>query len=132
MTLAPLADAPPMIQIHTALALMALVLTGAIFILRKGTTDHRLLGRLWVLMMGIVALSSFWIHTLNWIGPFSPIHLLSLYVLYGLVRGVLDARAGRIADHRARMKGMVYGGLFVAGAFTLLPGRIMYSIFLGS
>lgn len=131
MTLAPLAYATLMIQIHTALALMVLVLTGAIFVLHKGTTYHRFLGRIWVLMMGIVALSSFWINTLHWIGPFSPIHLLSLYVLYALVRGVMDARAGRIGKHKARMKGITYGGLLVAGAFTLLPGRIMHAVLLG-
>jgi uncharacterized membrane protein len=131
MTLAPLVDATPMIQIHTVLALMALVLTGAILVLRKGTTYHRFLGRIWVLMIGIVALSSFWINTLHWIGPFSPIHLLSLYVLYALVRGIMDARAGRIIAHKARMKGITYGGLLVAGAFTLLPGRIMHAVFSG-
>ena len=131
MTLTPLANASLMIQIHTALALCAIGLTIAIFTLRKGSPLHRVTGRAWVVCMGVTALSSFGIHTLNWIGPFSPIHLLSLYVLYGLVRVVQDARAGHIAAHKARMKGMVFVGLVVAGAFTFMPGRLMLQVVSG-
>lgn len=72
MTLTPLATASLVIQIHTALALGAVLLTFAIFALRKGSPLHRVMGRAWVIMMGVVALSSFGIHTLNWIGPFQP------------------------------------------------------------
>jgi uncharacterized membrane protein len=88
MTLEPITNGPVMIQIHTALALRAVLLTIAIFSLRKGSRYHRIMGWTWVLMMGVVAISCFWIYTLKWIGPFSRIHLLSVYVLYGLVRSV--------------------------------------------
>jgi uncharacterized membrane protein len=120
-----------MIQIHTTLALCAVLLTIAIFSLSKGSTYHRIMGWAWVLMMGGVAISSFGIYTLEWIGPFSPIHLLSVYVLYGLVRSVKYARRGQVAEHQGWMKGMVFGALIVAGAFTLLPGRTMHQVILG-
>jgi len=131
MTLTPLTDAPLTIQIHSALALGAILLTLAIFTLRKGSRHHRVMGWAWVLMMGGVAISSFGIYTLRWIGPFSPVHLLSVYVLYGLVRSVRHARRGEVAAHQGWMKGMVFGGLVVAGSFTLLPGRTMYAVLLG-
>ncbi|MEH6644829.1 DUF2306 domain-containing protein [Sulfitobacter sp.] len=132
MTLAPLANAPLIIQLHALLALGAVVLTIGILSLPKGSPLHRTMGWTWVLMMGSVAVSSFWIHTIKWIGPFSPIHFLSLIVLYSLVRAIRDARAHRITSHKRPMQGLVWGALLVAGAFTLLPGRLMHAVLLGS
>lgn len=131
MTLTPFTNAPLIIQIHMMLAIGAVILTIAIFTLPKGRKNHRFMGRLWVAMMAIVALSSFGITELRLIGPFSPIHLLSLYVLWSLVYAVRAARAGRISAHKKAMQTMAFTALFVAGAFTFLPGRIMHSMFLG-
>ena len=131
MTLAPLLNASAVIQIHTGLAVFAAALTIAIFTIRRGSPAHRVLGWTWVLSMGGVALSSFWIFEIRLFGPFSPIHLISAYVLVQLVFAVRAARAGRISEHRKSMKGMVFGALIAAGAFTFLPGRIMYQVVLG-
>lgn len=132
MTLAPLANASLMIQIHTAFALGAVLLTIAIFTLRKGSPLHRTLGWIWVILMGVVALSSFAIHELGLIGPFSPIHLLSIITLITLFRGVTAARRHRVKDHRRAMITLVFGALIVAGGFTFLPGRIMFAVISGS
>ena len=115
MTLAPLANASLMIQIHTALALGAVVLTIAIFNLKKGSSYHRVMGWTWVIMMATVALSSFWINTIKLVGPFSPIHLLSLFVLWNLYRAVTAARSHRVADHKRTMQGLAFGALLIAG-----------------
>ena len=131
MTLDPLLRADAAIQVHVAAALVAVVLTLAIFSLRRGTVVHRMLGRVWVAAMAVLALSSFWITNFRWIGPFSPIHLLSVYVLVHLVLAVHAARRGDIATHRRSMKNMTFGALVVAGAFTLLPGRIMFRVISG-
>ena len=131
MTLQPLRDAGPIVQIHAGMALAAVLLTLAIFTLRRGTSLHKGLGRIWVAAMAVVALSSFWITELRMLGPFSPIHLLSIYVLFQLVIGIRAARQGDIARHRAAMKGMAFWGLVVAGAFTFFPGRTMYQVVLG-
>ncbi|WP_299415194.1 DUF2306 domain-containing protein [uncultured Sulfitobacter sp.] len=131
MTLTPFTSAAPIIQFHILLALAAIALTIAILMLPKGSGYHRLMGRMWVATMAGIALSSFFIHELRMIGPFSPIHLLSLYVLWNLVSGIRSARAGDIAQHQRTMKTMAFSALLVAGAFTLLPGRVMHSIVLG-
>lgn len=131
MTLNPLANASLMIQIHTALALAAVVLTITIFSLKKGSRYHRVMGWTWVIMMASVAISSFWINTINLIGPFSPIHLLSIFVLWSLFRAVTAARSHRVADHKRAMQGMAFGALLIAGAFTFLPGRLMNAVLLG-
>lgn len=131
MTLTPLANATLMIQIHTALALAAAALTVAIFSLKKGSRYHRIMGWAWVIMMAVVALSSFWISTIKLVGPFSPIHLLSIFVLWQLFAAVRAARSHRIADHKRNMQGLAFGALLIAGAFTFLPGRLMNAVLLG-
>lgn len=131
MSLAPLANASLAIQIHTVLALAAVALTVGIFALHKGSPLHRVMGWAWVLMMAVVALTSFWIHELRVIGPFSPIHLLSLVTLWTLIQSVRAARSHRVNAHKRRMKALVFGALIVAGAFTFFPGRIMHAVVLG-
>ncbi len=131
MTLDPLLNASPVIQAHTAMALLAVALSIAIFTVRRGTPLHKTLGRVWVASMALVAISSFWIFELQVWGKFSPIHLLSIFTLVQLIRAIQAARAGNIPLHRRTMKGLVFGALMVAGAFTFFPGRIMYNVFLG-
>jgi uncharacterized membrane protein len=79
-----------------------------------------------------VALSSFWIHQIRLVGPWSPIHLLSIFVLIVVPLGVWRAHRHQVADHRRIMILIFCGALVIAGLFTLLPGRIMYAVVFGS
>src|SRR5438309_10403500 len=81
MNLAPLLAAPAVIQIHAFAALGAFALGGVQLAAPKGTIPHRLFGWLWAGLMLAVVLSSFFIHTIRLWGPFSPIHLLSIFSL---------------------------------------------------
>jgi uncharacterized membrane protein len=94
----------------------------------KGTLPHRTIGWIWVVLMTIVAGSSFGIHELRIIGPFSPIHLLSIFTLATLPLAVLAAHRHQVPQHRSRMIWIFVGGLLIAGAFTFVPGRIMYAV----
>lgn len=131
MTLEPLLAAPPIVQLHALAALACIILTGAILALARGTRMHRQLGWAWVVAMAVTALTSFWITSRGWIGPFGPIHLLSVLVLVMLAVGLRAARRGRIETHRRTMGAIAFWGLGVAGAFTLLPWRIMGRMVLG-
>ncbi|MEN5362267.1 DUF2306 domain-containing protein [Brevundimonas intermedia] len=128
-----LLTSPPAIQIHVAAALTALAIGIVLLIGVKGNRLHRTLGWTWVLAMATTAVSSFFIHRLNPGGPggFSLIHLLSGWTVIALPMAVHAARRHRIADHRRAMTGMFIGGLIVAGAFTFLPGRLMWAMFFG-
>ena len=131
MSLAPLLDAQPAIPAH-ALAAMAAFVLGVIQLAGpKGTLPHRTIGWVWVLLMLAVALSSFWIHTIRLWGPWSPIHLLSIFTLTMLPLGVWYAHRHRVVDHRRVMIGVFSGALVVAGLLTLLPGRIMHMVVFG-
>jgi uncharacterized membrane protein len=130
MSLTPLLDASAAIQVHAFAALAALAIGAAQLAAPKGTIPHRAVGCSWVTLMTIVAASSFWIHELRVWGPWSPIHLLSIFTLGALPLAVMHARGHRIARHRNAMIGIFTGALVVAGLFTLLPGRIMHAVVL--
>lgn len=132
MSLTPLLNAPIVIQLHAFVALAMAPLTAAIFVLPRGKTAHRVLGWIWVCCMTIVAISSFWITGIRQIGPFSFIHALSVVTLISLVTGVAAARRRKIAVHRQTMRSLVLFALLLAGAFTLLPGRLMHAVLFGS
>ena len=69
----------------------------------KGTLPHRTLGWIWVVLMAAVAISSFWIHQIRLVGPWSPIHLLSIFTLMMLPLAVWRAHRHRVAAHRRIM-----------------------------
>lgn len=97
----------------------------------KGTRTHRALGYLWVGLMLFVAVSSFFIHELRQWGGFSLIHLLSIFTLAMLPLGIYFARHHNVGGHRKTMLGLFFGALLIAGAFTLLPARILGRVMFG-
>jgi len=131
MTLAPLLQAAPVVQIHAFAALAAFALGVVQISAPKGTIPHRTIGWIWVVLMVGIAASSFWIHSIRMIGPFSLIHALSIYTLTMLPFAVLHARGHRVNDHRRAMISIFFGALVVAGLFTLLPGRVMHDVVFG-
>jgi uncharacterized membrane protein len=131
MNLAPLLEATPAIPLHAFAAMAAFVLGMVQFAAPKGTLPHRTLGWVWVGLMAAVAISSFWIHQIRLLGPWSPIHLLSIFTLLMLPLAVWRAHQHRVADHRRIMILTFSGALVIAGLFTLLPGRIMHSVVFG-
>lgn len=131
MDLAPLGDASPAIQVHVYAALTAFAL-GVVQLARvKGTISHRTLGYVWVVLMLIVAASSFWIHQIRLWGPWSPIHVLSIYTLAMLPLGLWYARRHNVRGHKLTMIGLFGGALVIAGLFTLVPGRLMHRVIFG-
>lgn len=132
MTLAPLLAAGPVIAAHAFTAMAAFGLGLVQLALPKGSPRHRAMGWTWVILMALVAGSSLLIHRICLLGSWSPIHLLSLFTLAVLPLAVLHARRHRVSEHRRTMVLLFFGALVVAGAFTLLPGRIMHDVVFGS
>ncbi|HXE68328.1 MAG TPA: DUF2306 domain-containing protein [Hyphomicrobiaceae bacterium] len=131
ISLKPLLEAPLAIQIHAFAALSAFLL-GVVQLARvKGTRTHRALGYTWVGLMVFVAASSMLIHELRQWGNFSLIHLLSVFTLAMLPLGIYFARRHNVVGHRKTMLGLFFGALVIAGAFTLLPSRILGRIMFG-
>ena len=131
MTLAPLLTASPAIQMHAFAALAAFALGAVQLTAPKGTIPHRLFGWLWAGLMLTVVLSSFFIHEIRLWGPWSPIHLLSIFTLVMLPMAVWRARRHDVRRHQRAMVGLFAGALVIAGLFTFLPGRIMHAVVFG-
>ena len=131
MTLEPLLNGGPAVVIHAFPAIAAFVLGAVQLALSKGGNRHRIMGWLWVVLMAVIAGSSFFIHTICQVGGFSLIHLLSVGTLISLPLVVRAARQHRIKDHAKGMKQLYLMALVLAGAFTFLPGRIMHDVVFG-
>ena len=117
---------------HHALAAFAAVIPGAVQLwMPKGGSVHRIMGYIWVALMAIVSLSSFFIHELRLIGAFSPIHLLSIFTLWSLYMAICAAKDRRINSHRRWMQNLYVMALLITGAFTFLPGRTMHMVLFG-
>ncbi|EFL88548.1 transmembrane protein [Ahrensia sp. R2A130] len=117
------------IWIHLIAVLLAAIIGAFVLWRRKGDGRHKLWGRCWVVLMAVVAISSFWIVEIM-DGGFSPIHLLSIYTLSSIAIGVYSIRFGKrtpaaIERHRDALQGLYAAGIMVAGAFTLMPNRLL-------
>jgi uncharacterized membrane protein len=109
----------PIVLTHAIAAGSAVVVGGTALAARKGTSQHRLLGRTWVVLMLIAVITSFAIKTH---GHYSWIHILSIVALTSLAASIFAVVRGNIRAHQRGMRGL-YVSLVVAGIFTLLPGR---------
>jgi len=132
MNLAPLLDAAPAIQLHAFAAMTAFALGIVQFSAPKGTLPHRTIGWIWASLMAIVGATSFWIHELRLWGPWSPIHLLSIFTLVTLPLAVWAAHRHAVDRHRRAMTAIFFGALVIAGLFTLVPGRILHAVVFGN
>ena len=125
-----LARQTPILQIHIAAAVVALMIGLILLAGIKGNRLHRTLGWVWVVAMATVAISSFFVRELNG-GALSLVHLLSGWTVIILPMAVYAARRHEVVKHRGRMTGLFVGALVIAGLLTLFPGRLMWRVFLG-
>jgi uncharacterized membrane protein len=130
MSLTPLLNAPE-IQIHAFAAMSAFALGIVQLAAPKGTLPHRMLGWIWVALMLVISASSFLIHGIRMWGPWSPIHILSVFTPIMLAVAVVAARRHRVRTHGITMMSVFAGALVLAGLFTLVPGRIMHTVLFG-
>jgi uncharacterized membrane protein len=124
----------PAIIVHFMIATFALAMGMLIFANRKGTPGHKLMGKLWVTMIAAVALSSFFIHTLNRSEQFwglSWMHLFSVYTLSQIGLAIWHIRHGRGHQHGRAMKRAYITGLAISIFFTLLPSGLLHKLVFG-
>lgn len=115
--------------LHLATVVPAFFIGGYLLWARKGTPRHRRLGRAYVVLMLATALLTLAMPAHIGARPgghFGPIHLFSLVVLVNLPLAVRAARRGQVQAHRRAMLGTYLGGLLIAGAFALMPGRLLH------
>lgn len=121
---------PTVIQIHVLAAVASVTVGGVILWTRKGRTFHRTMGWIWAGLMAATAGTSLFIVGLNG-DVWSLIHLLSGWTLVSLPFAVWAARKHNVNTHRRVMTGLFWGASIVAGGFAFLPGRLMWTLFMG-
>ena len=134
MTLAPILQAPPVVQAHVAAALAAFVCgVWLIVASRKGSPSHRLVGRLFLALMTTTAIISFFIHRRMPNSPvfgLSPTHLVALFTLFSVWRAWDGARKGDLRQHRFWAVGVFAGALVINGlANALVFSGITHDVF---
>lgn len=125
----PLLAASLAIRIHTAAAVFAAAFALFVLACEKGTGYHVVAGYGFAASMIIAAASSFAI-TEVFPGRFSPIHFLSVVRLASIPLAIYFRRLGKLRAHAIAMIGPLIG-LFLAGAATLLPGRVLHAVVFG-
>lgn len=111
------------IIIHVATVVPSIPLGGYLLLARKGTSLHKQLGKIWLVMMIVTATSAIFIKTG---GSFSFIHLFIPVTFLGAWNVISTARKGQIAKHKKNIFGMYLGALMIPGILAFaLPGRLM-------
>lgn len=114
----------PAILLHVACVVPAVPLGAWLMLDRKGTPRHKLLGKVWVALMLLTAITALFIHQIN-PGSFSPVHLFVPLTFHGAWSTVATARRGDIAAHKKALLRFYLGALLIPGIFAFMPGRLM-------
>jgi uncharacterized membrane protein len=125
-----LAEAGPYVRqtalfVHVGTVLPAIPLGLYIFLTRKGDARHRLLGKIWLSLMGITAIATFFIRNVA-DGGFSWIHVFSVLTLIGIPQAIFSARRGNIARHKRHLVNLFTFALLTAGYASFIPSRTMW------
>ena len=119
--------------LHLATIFPAFLIATYLFINRKGTPSHKLLGKIYMTLMLFTSVITLMMPAV--VGPrfmdhLGFIHFFSLLVLFCVPTAYFAARNGNIATHRFNMIGVYVGGILIAGAFAFMPGRLLHSWFI--
>ncbi|MGB7655392.1 MAG: DUF2306 domain-containing protein [Novosphingobium sp.] len=110
--------------LHITAVVPAVPLGAWLLLTRKGTPRHKQLGKVWVALMVITALSALFIRQII-PGSFSPIHLFVPLALNGAWQTIATARRGDIAAHKRALVRFYLGALMIPGIFAFMPDRLM-------
>ena len=117
------------VLIHVASVLPAVPLGGYLLLARKGTTLHKRLGKVWLVLMLITATSAIFIQS-N--GGFSPIHIFVPITFHAAWKTIATARRGDIAGHKKHLVLTYLTALMIPGIVAFaIPGRLMNQMLLG-
>lgn len=115
--------------LHLATVLPAFLLGTYLLLRRKGSPQHRLLGKIYMGLMLLTATVTLFMPAV--VGPrllehFGFIHLFSLLTFYSVPTAYYAARHHQVRRHRASMIALYVGALVIAGGFAFMPGRLLH------
>ena len=117
------------VMIHVASVLPTVPLGGYLLLAPKGTPRHRLLGKVWLILMLVTATSAIFIQSS---GSFSWIHVFLPLTFHAAWKVMDTARKGDIAAHKRHLVTTYLTALMLPGvAAFLIPGRLMNVMLFG-
>jgi len=117
--------------IHLAIILPAFAIGTFLMFRHKGTTLHKMLGRIYLVLMLLTGILTLFMPAQvgpRLLGHFGFLHLFSLCALYIVPAAYFAARNGRLIAHRLNMIGLYIGGILISGAFAFMPGRMLHEL----
>lgn len=110
---------------HLITVIPAIPLGTYVILSRKGGARHKLLGKIWLALMFVTAISTIFIRNIN-DGQFSWIHLFTLLTFVAVPQAIISARQGKIEAHKKHLRNFFIGALVIAGLTAFTPGRTMW------
>jgi len=120
--------------LHLATILPAFVLGTYLLLKPKGTKPHKLLGKIYMLLMLATALVTLFMPArvgTRLFDHFGFIHAFSVWTLFSVTGGYVAIRYGNIEGHKYAMIGLYCGGILIAGSLAFEPGRLIHGWLFG-
>lgn len=120
--------------LHLATVVPCVFLGPIIFLMKKGTGLHKRIGRVYMVLMMVTAAITVFMRAgvgPRLMGHFGFIHLFSVLTLFSVPQAYFAIKRGDIRTHKISMISLYVGAIVIAGAFTLMPGRYLHSLFFG-
>ena len=121
----------PIVAIHMTAALAALATGPVALWARRSRVQHpklhRAFGYAWVTLMVATAVSALFLRDreLPNLAGYTPVHLLVPITFVSLFGAFWMLARGNVAGHRRVMQNLYFAACVGAGAFTLLPDRLL-------
>lgn len=126
----PLWSQPLSVQLHVMSVTVAFLSGLVIFLLPKGTGLHRLVG--WSFVFAMIGAAATSVMMMSDLGTgINFLHVFTVVTVVSLTLGLYAIRRGDVRNHAGNMVGLFIGGLLIAGAFSFLPGRLMWRMLFG-
>lgn len=119
---------------HLITVVPCVFLGAYVLLAKKGTSVHRFLGKIYMILMLITGLITLFMPAL--VGPqfldhFGWIHLFSFLTIYTVPTAYTAIRKGNVRAHKRKMVLLYIGAILIAGGFTFAPGRYLNELFFG-
>ncbi|TMW61321.1 hypothetical protein Poli38472_012512 [Pythium oligandrum] len=111
--------------VHMASTFAVVGVGSAVMMMRKGTRQHRILGRVWSGAMVTACLSSYGIRNRNQ-GGFSWLHGLSTLTLGSVGAGIYYIKNKKVAKHMKCMRMSFFGALGTGFLAVSQVDRVVY------
>lgn len=123
-----------LMYVHLFTVIPCFIIGGIMMFLEKGTTIHKAMGRVYMVLMLFTA--SVTLFMPSHVGPvflnhFGLIHSFSFLTIYTVPTAYFAIKRNDVKTHQRKMILLYVFAILIAGGFTLTPGRYLHHFFFG-